>query len=100
MIKIFDPSQESEEEYLRRIHLDNKTNIEWKNDEQKKAQKNKEKINIVGQDFQKADYLYSNFISEVDKNINDKYKIPSNFTTISKFILDDITVYEVFKKNK
>ena len=39
MIKIFDPSQESEEEYLRRIHLDNKTNIEWKNDEQKKAKK-------------------------------------------------------------
>jgi|TARA_B100001964_G_scaffold187911_1_gene209074 hypothetical protein len=47
MIKIFDPSQESEEEYLRRIHLDNKTNIEWKNDEQKKAQKNKEKINNI-----------------------------------------------------
>jgi len=62
--------------------------------------KDRKKINIVGQDFQKADYLYSNFISEVDKNINDKYKIPSNFTTISKFILDDITVYEVFEKNK
>ena len=62
--------------------------------------KDRKKINIVGQDFQKADYIYSNFISEVDKNINDKYKIPSNFTTISKFILDDITVYEVFKKNK
>ena len=62
--------------------------------------KDRKKINIVGQDFQKADYIYSNFISEVDKNINDKYKIPSNFTTINKFILDDITVYEVFKKNK
>ena len=62
--------------------------------------KDRKKINIVGQDFQKADYLYSNFTSEVDKNINDKYKIPSNFTTISKFILDDITVYEVFEKNK
>ena len=60
----------------------------------------RKKINVVGQDFQKADYIYSNFISEVDKNINDKYKIPSNFTTTSKFILDDITVYEVFKKNK
>jgi len=62
--------------------------------------KDRKKINIVGQDFQKADYIYSNFISEVDKNINDKYKIPSNFTTINKFILDNITVYEVFKKNK
>ena len=62
--------------------------------------KDRKKINIVGQEFQKADYIYTNFMSEVDKNINDKYKIPSNFTTISKFILDDITVYEVFKKNK
>ena len=60
----------------------------------------RKKINIVGQDFLKADYIYSNFISEVDKNINDKYKIPSDFTKISKFILDNITVYEVFKKNK
>ena len=60
----------------------------------------RKKINIVGQDYQKADYIYSNFMSEVDKNINDKYKIPSNFTKISKFVLDNITVYEVFKKNK
>ena len=60
----------------------------------------RKKINIVGQEFQKADYIYTNFISEVDKNINDKYKIPSNFTKINEFILDNITVYEVFKKNK
>ena len=60
----------------------------------------RKKINIVGQDFLKADYIYSNFISEVDKNINDKYKIPSDFTKISEFILDNITVYEVYKKNK
>ena len=62
--------------------------------------KDRQKIDIVGQEFQKADYIYSNFTSEVDKNINDKYKIPSNFTTINKFILNDIIVYEVFKKNK
>ena len=60
--------------------------------------KDRKKINIVGQDFQKADYIYSNFISEVDKNINDKYKVRSNFITISKFILDSITVHEVIKK--
>ena len=59
-----------------------------------------EKIKIVGQTFQKADYIYSNFISEVDKNFNDKYKIPSNFTRIDTFIIDGIPVYEVYKKNK
>ncbi len=57
------------------------------------------KIQIVGQTFQKADYIYSNFISEVDKNFNDKYKIPSNFTKIDKFIIDGVLIYEVFKKN-
>ena len=60
----------------------------------------RKKINIVGQEFQKADYIYSNFMSEVDKNINDKYKIPSGFTKIGKFTLDNITVYEFFKKKK
>ena len=55
-------------------------------------------IKIVGQTFQKADYIYSNFISEVDKNFNDKYEIPSNFTSIGKFIIDGILVYEVYKK--
>ena len=47
-----------------------------------------------------ADSIYPYCNLEVDKNTNDKYKIPSDFTKISKFILDDITVYEVFKKNK
>ena len=53
---------------------------------------------IVGQNYENADYLYTNFISEVDKNIDDKYKIPDNFNIINEFILDNITVYQVFKK--
>ena len=56
------------------------------------------KIKIVGQEYQNADYLYSNFMSEVDKSSNDKYKIPSNFSKINEFILDNISVYEVYKK--
>ena len=61
--------------------------------------KDRSRIKIIGQEFQNADYLYTNFISEVDKNSNDKYKIPSNFSKVNEFILDNITVYEVFKKN-
>jgi len=33
----FDPSQESMEEYLRRIHLKDKINEEWNYDEEEKA---------------------------------------------------------------
>jgi hypothetical protein len=62
------------------------------------SKEKKEKIIIVGQDYEKADYIYTVFISEVDINGNDKYKIPSNFTKIDEFILDGIKVYEIFKK--
>ena len=30
----FDPTQETLEEYLRRIHLEDKLNMEWKNDQE------------------------------------------------------------------
>ena len=59
----------------------------------------REKIHIIGQEYQNADYIYSNFISEVDKYNNDKYKIPANFTQVDEFILDNIKIYKVFKKN-
>ena len=59
----------------------------------------REKIIIVGQDYENADYIYTVFISEVDINGNDKYKIPSNFTKVDEFILDNIRIYEIFKKN-
>jgi len=62
------------------------------------SKEEREKIIIVGQDYEKADYIYTVFISEVDINGNDKYKIPSNFTKIDEFILDNIKIYEVFKK--
>ena len=57
------------------------------------------RIKIIGGNFKNADYLYTNFISEVDKNSDDKYEIPDNFTKIDEFILNNITVYQVFKKN-
>ena len=63
-------------------------------------EKDRKRIKIVGLNFKNADYLYTNFISEVDKNFDYKYKIPSNFVKIDEFILDNIKVYEVFKKNK
>ncbi len=62
-------------------------------------EKDRKKINIVGQDYQNADYIYTNFTSEVDKKYDDKYKIPSNFSKINTFVIDNVVVYEVYKKN-
>ena len=62
-------------------------------------EKDRKKISIIGQNFQDADYLFTNFISEVDKNSDDKYKIPNNFSKIDELIVNDTVVYQVFKKN-
>ena len=59
----------------------------------------RKKIIIIGQEYENADYLYSNFMSEVDKSYNDKYKIPSNFSKMNTFAVDNIIVYEIYKKN-
>ena len=58
----------------------------------------RKRIQVVGQEYDKADYIYTNFMSEVDKNINDKYEIPSNFIKIDEYIIDGIKVYEIHKK--
>ena len=39
MISNFDPTQETFEEYLRRIHLEDKLNMEWKNDQEEHRSK-------------------------------------------------------------
>ena len=60
-------------------------------------EKDRKKISIIGQNFQDADYLFANFMSEVDKNSDDKYKIPDNFSKIDELIINDTVVYQIFK---
>tara|TARA_B100001248_G_scaffold146868_1_gene110368 strand:+ start:2968 stop:4608 length:1641 start_codon:yes stop_codon:yes gene_type:complete len=56
------------------------------------------KIKIVGQDYDKADYIFNNNISEVNKNISDKYNIPRNFELIDEFFVNGFMVYEIYRK--
>ena len=55
-------------------------------------------IILVGQDFQRADLIFSNNISEVDKTINDKYDIPKNFDKFYQLKIDGAILYTVYKK--
>ena len=59
----------------------------------------KKRINIVGQDFEQAEFIFSNNITEVNSNRNNKYKVPENFKKIIEFRLKDSTVYSIFIKN-
>lgn len=58
------------------------------------------KFTIVGQEYQMADYIYKNNISEVNPKLNNKYKIPPNFSKIYEYNIKKLKVYEVYKKNK
>mgnify|MGYP001337322360 FL=1 len=61
-----------------------------------KIQKNS--INIIGQNYNEADYIFTNNISEVDKLIHRKYDIPKKFYKTYTFQIDDVIIYEIFKK--
>ena len=56
-------------------------------------------IEIVGQDYENADYIFNNNISEVNKNFNTKYKIPNNFQLINELFVNGFMLYQVYKKN-
>ena len=58
------------------------------------------KLVFVGQDYNKADYIYINFNYEVDPKYNKKYNIPSNFNEIKKVLIRGIPIYSVYKKSK
>ena len=59
---------------------------------------NRSKINIVGQNYEIADYIFNNNISEVDKSKNKKYSIPENFKLIDEFYIQGFMIYQLFKK--
>ena len=62
------------------------------------SDKNKKKIKLVNQKFDRADYIYTNNISEVDKTVNDKYNIPKNFKKFYELIIDGAVIYTAYKK--
>ena len=60
----------------------------------------KKRLNFVGQEYDKADYIYTNYIYEVDTRYNNKYTIPENFKEFDKLIIDEIPIYTIYKRIK
>ena len=58
------------------------------------------KIIIVGQEYDQADYIFKNNISEVNSKLIKKYQIPKNFSKIYELKIDKIIIYEVYKLTK
>ena len=53
---------------------------------------------MVGQEYDKADYIFKNNISEVNSYLIKKYQIPKNFNKIYELKIDNVIIYEIFKK--
>jgi len=55
------------------------------------------KFIVVGQNYEKADYIYKNNISEVNSRLNKKYEIPINFSKIYELKVNKVKIYEIYK---
>lgn len=57
------------------------------------------KIKLIGNDnLEKADYIYTNFIYEINTNYNKKYEIPKNFNLYKSVIKNDTLIYSIYKR--
>jgi len=57
------------------------------------------RIKIVGQEYLISDYIFTNNISEVNKNFDNKYNIPKKFIKVDELFIDGAQLYKVYKKN-
>lgn len=62
------------------------------------SEENKKRINFVGTKYDKADYIFNNFVYEINPKFDDKYEIPKNFKMIYRLNIDGIKIYEIFKR--
>ena len=61
-------------------------------------EKDKKRLNFVRGEYQKADYIYNNYVYEVDPLFNKKYDIPENFKKIYQLKINGVNMYEIWKK--
>lgn len=58
----------------------------------------KKRIFFVYDDINEADYVYSNRIYNVNVKKSKKFKLNKNFKLYKQIIIDDLIIYEIFKK--
>ena len=56
-------------------------------------------IILASEEKDKADYLYSNRIYDIDKKYYKKYDIPSNFKKFEEFKIDNTIIFNVYKRS-
>ncbi len=62
------------------------------------SENKRNRIEFVGQEYHLADYIYDNYVYEVDPRYNDKYNIPSNFKKVFELEINGVKMYKIYKK--
>ncbi len=62
------------------------------------TENNQNKLVFVGQEYNQADYIYTNYVYKSDEKYNKNYKIPENFVKIFNYKIDNILIYSIYKK--
>ena len=58
----------------------------------------KNKFVFTGQEYDEADYIYTNYIYKSDEKYNKNFKIPKNFIKLRDFKKNNILIYSIYKK--
>ena len=62
------------------------------------SENNQKKLVFVGQNFNKANYIYTNYVFKSDERYNKNYKIPVNFKKMYDFQIDNVLIYTIYKR--
>ena len=60
----------------------------------------KDKLIFVGQEYDNADYIYTNYIYKSNEKYNKNFKIPDNFRKVIDYKIDKILIYSIYEKVK
>jgi hypothetical protein len=80
------------------ISIANASFIPYYRIKDKLSKKQQIRLKFVGREYENSDYIYNNYVYEVDPAFNNKYVIPSNFQQIYSLEIDGIKIYEIYKK--
>ncbi len=56
------------------------------------------RLNFVGTNYERANFIFTNFYYEVNTKYNKKYEIPENFSLYKSLIIDGTRIYSIYKK--
>lgn len=90
----------NEDSNKERIHVANASWTPMYNGKDMLDKHDQDKLIFVGQEFEQADYIYTNYVFKSDEKYNMNYKIPNKFNKIKDFKINNVLIYSIYKREK